>query len=66
MIKRIIKIGNSCGVALGATILKRAGLKPGDQVNVAIHHSGALVLTALDRCLTAEEIEERIKRALSS
>jgi antitoxin component of MazEF toxin-antitoxin module len=66
MIKTIVKVGNSCGLALGRTLLKRAGLKPGDQVNVAVHESGTLVLTALGKALSAKEVDELVKRALSS
>jgi antitoxin component of MazEF toxin-antitoxin module len=66
MIKIVTKVGNSGGLALGITVLKRAGLKPGARVNVAVHESGALVLTGIDKALSAEEVDELVKRARGS
>jgi putative addiction module antidote len=64
MIKTITKVGNSYGLALDPTLLKRAGLKPGDQVNVSVHESGAIVLTPIGKALSAKEVNELVRRAL--
>ena len=32
---RIIKVGNSVGITLPSDIVRRRGLKPGDQLNLA-------------------------------
>ena len=64
MIKTIIKIGDSYGLLFDAALLKRAGLKQGDQVNVAVHESGAIVLTPIGRALNAREVNRLLERTV--
>ena len=64
MIKTITKIGNSYGLVFDAALLKRAGLKPGDQVNVTVHESGAIVLTPIGKALNAGEVNTLVERTV--
>jgi antitoxin component of MazEF toxin-antitoxin module len=47
MLKTISRIGNSQGLILDAALLDMAGLKLGDQVNITVAPSGAVVLTPI-------------------
>ncbi len=47
MVKKITKIGNSCGLVFNSTVMSRARLKVGDKVNVEVHAGGTITLTPL-------------------
>jgi antitoxin component of MazEF toxin-antitoxin module len=64
MIKTITRSGNAYGLVFDAKLLKRAGLKPGDQVDVTVHESGAIVLTPIGKALNAGEVNSLVERTV--
>lgn len=64
MIKAISKIGNSQGIIFDAALLELARLKPGDQVNVAVHEGGTITLTPLRPQPSRAEVSRVIKATM--
>ena len=65
---RIIKVGNSVGITLPSDIVRRRGLKPGDQLNLADDGLTISLTEPSDdfesQMATAREVMARRKRAL--
>jgi antitoxin component of MazEF toxin-antitoxin module len=61
MITTIMKIGNSQGVTI-AELMDLAGLKVGDQVDVTVHESEAIVLTLARKVIEKKEAAKGAKR----
>jgi antitoxin component of MazEF toxin-antitoxin module len=66
MIKTITKIGNSQGLMFDAALMDLAHLKPGDQVNVAVHEGGTITLTPLRPRPSRAEVSRVIKSTMKN
>jgi antitoxin component of MazEF toxin-antitoxin module len=64
MIKTITKIGNSQGIIFDSALMDLAHLKVGDQVNVAIHNGGTVILERISNGPTREEISATIQETV--
>ena len=47
MVKTITRVGNSQGLIFDATLLEKARLKAGDEVNVEVHEGGTITITPI-------------------
>lgn len=55
---KITRLGNSHGVRLAASVLREAGLRPGDYVSVRLMDSGDLRLRPVRGSVPAEPLKE--------
>ncbi|MGH8706004.1 MAG: AbrB/MazE/SpoVT family DNA-binding domain-containing protein [Burkholderiales bacterium] len=64
MIKSIARIGNSQGLIFDSALLELAGLKAGDQVNIAVHEGGTITLTPIRRTASPEAVTATIRKTV--
>ena len=64
MVKTITKIGNSQGLLFDAALLRSAGLKVGDQVNVTVHEGGSIVLTPVRKAMGPKKAAATARRLI--
>jgi antitoxin component of MazEF toxin-antitoxin module len=63
MTKTISKVGNSQGIIFDAALMDLTRLKVGDQVDVTVHESGAIMLMPLRSGPSKKEVNVAIKKA---
>ena len=64
MVKRIEKAGDSYGIIFDSDLMQRAGLQPGDKVNVQVDHAGKITLTPLRTRPAQGQLSKLIKQTM--
>jgi antitoxin component of MazEF toxin-antitoxin module len=64
MVKTITRVGNSQGLIFDASLLDRAHLKLGDEVNVEVHDGGTITITPVRRRPSAQDVSRVIKKTM--